>query len=283
VIFKQIVRLVSYCHQIGIYFGDFRLQKLVYINRKNNQIRVLNLRNIYVAPLINDDLIQKPSSKCCPAYIAPEMMRFDQPYSAKFADIWSLGILLFVLLTGRFPFYASKPSQLARMIRTGHWSFKPSEKLSRSARLLVYGLIRQNPMERPSSKEILTCDWFQSQFCEPASGTCSALPRPHVTVQIVVPSNGRLNEFNPRIPQQLLAILMQPSSERTSIYLSRSSLRASMESFANALNRSMTAGVEASVQTVPERTQMTPNGYERDSLNISVIRVPSAARNANSS
>lgn len=33
IIFRQVVRLVSYCHQIGIYFGDFRLQKLVYTDK----------------------------------------------------------------------------------------------------------------------------------------------------------------------------------------------------------------------------------------------------------
>lgn len=93
------------------------------------------MRNIYVAPLIEDDTIPKPSSKCCPAYIAPEMMRFDKPYSAKSADIWSLGILLFVLLTGRFPFYAQKPNILARMIRLGQWSFRPTDRISRSGNL----------------------------------------------------------------------------------------------------------------------------------------------------
>lgn len=279
VIFRQVVRLVSYCHQIGIYFGDFRLQKLFYTDKENHLIRVFNLRNIYVAPLIENDTIQKPSSKCCPAYIAPEMMRFDKPYSAKSADIWSLGILLFFLLTGRFPFYAQKPQILARMIRMGQWSFSPTDRISRSARLLVYGLIRQNPAERPSAKEILTCDWLQNQTSEPIPTLCSnAMPsRPDVSIQVNIPENGRLNEANSRIPAQLLTVLVLSAAQRNEIYTSRSDVRTSVESFASAWQRNVSANrdVEDSSQVVPS------SNCDRDLLGISVVRV-AARRSAGS-
>ncbi|KAI6191778.1 Protein kinase domain-containing protein [Aphelenchoides bicaudatus] len=277
IIFKQIVRLVSYCHKIGIYFGDFRLQKLVYTDRKNSLIRFLHLRNIHVAPSLKDDTVQKSSSKCVPAYLAPEMMRFDKPFSATSADIWSLGILLFVLLTGRFPFYALRPSQLARMIRLCTWSFRPTDRLKRSARLLVYGLIRQNPQERPSAKEILMCDWLQSQVSEPLQSVCILnQQRPNVTVQLTVPEAGRLNEANPRIPHQLLNVLLQGPEERNNIYSSRTNIRASMESFAAALNRSMNGPLgDGADQVVPEQSVPVPsNGNcERDLLGITVVRV----------
>jgi serine/threonine protein kinase len=71
------------------------------------------------------------------------MMKFDKPYSAKLADVWSLGILAFILLTGRFPFYAPKPVQLARMIRQNQWSFKSTDKLSRSGLSLKNALFTQ--------------------------------------------------------------------------------------------------------------------------------------------
>jgi serine/threonine protein kinase len=279
-IFEQVVRLVSYCHQIGIYFGDFRLQKLVYTTREKTLIRILNLRNIYVAPLIQNDTIEPSSNRKCvaPAYVAPEMMRFDKPYSAKLADIWSLGILLYVLLTGRFPFYAQNPKLLARMIRMGQWSLRPTDRISRSARLLVYGLIRQNPAERPSSKEILMCDWLQNQISEPIPTLCSnSMPsRPNVSVQVNVPDNGRLNEANPRIPPQLLTVLILSASERNSIYASRSDVRASVESFASAWQRSTAnRDDEESSQVVPS------SNCDRDLLGISVLRAV-ARRNVGS-
>jgi len=280
-IFRQIVRLVTYCHQIGIYFGDFRLQKLVYTNKKNSLIRVLHLRNIHVAPTFKDNTIQKPSQRVCPAYLPPELLRYDKPYSATAADIWTLGVLLFVLLTGRFPFVATKPTHLARLIRSGNWSFRATDRLTRSARLLVYSLIRQNPHERPLAKEILACDWLQNQSSEPVQSGCVTSQFPSVTVHLAVPETGRLSEANPRIPHQLLSILMQRADERNSIYNTRSNIRASMESFAGALHRNTNGPFgDGADQVVPEQpAPMNLTNIERDSLGITVVRVQ-ARRNA---
>lgn len=116
-----------------------------------------------------------------------------------------------------------------------------SISLSNLARLLVYSLIRQNPAERPSAKEIITSDWFKTETFEPTSTPClNAFNRPNLTIRIMISSSGRpVSEMNPRIPQQLLDTLTLSANARNSRYQRQPSLRASMESFANALNRSM--------------------------------------------
>ncbi|KAI6244164.1 Protein kinase domain-containing protein [Aphelenchoides fujianensis] len=167
-IFRQVVQLVALCHRIGIYLRDFRLQKIVYTDRENNLIRFLHVRNVYVAPRLDDDVVGQVHNFCCPAYTAPEIIlqamkhgNRSRHYHAAAVDVWSLGVLLFVLLTGRYPFCEERPAALARKIRECQFAFKPTDRVSRPARLLVHSLIRFHPSERPTAEQIAAADWMR--------------------------------------------------------------------------------------------------------------------------
>ncbi|KAL4015164.1 hypothetical protein IC575_027401 [Cucumis melo] len=97
-----------------------------------------------------------------PLYMAPEIMN-NQKYDAK-ADLWSVGAILFQLLTGKLPFTGSHPAQLFKNITESTELKFPKgalEELHPDSVNLCRSLLRQNPVERLSFKEFFNHKFFQ--------------------------------------------------------------------------------------------------------------------------
>lgn len=103
-----------------------------------------------------DDLLS--DRRGCPAYVAPEVLRSGRAYSGKAADIWSLGVLLYTMLVGRYPFNDAEHVSLFAKISRGH--FAVPEGLSPRARCLVKALLRREPGERPDAEDVLRHPWL---------------------------------------------------------------------------------------------------------------------------
>lgn len=160
-IFKQIVALVDFCHRIGIYFRDFRLRKFVFVDKEKTRIRLNNVLDLWVAPEIGDDQInQRYKSQVCPVYVAPEIFDMSRSYAGQPADVWGLGVLMFSLLMGRFPFHDPNPTALFKRIKARRFSCPIDERISSSARWLLHGLLRPLASDRPSAAEILQWHWL---------------------------------------------------------------------------------------------------------------------------
>jgi len=96
----------------------------------------------------------------CPAYVSPEILAVaDSTYSGRAADIWSLGVILYTMLIGRYPFHDSDPISLFRMIRNGRYAI-PKRAVSEQAECLVRWLLCCDPSQRPTAAEILRHPWF---------------------------------------------------------------------------------------------------------------------------
>ena len=103
--------------------------------------------------------------------MAPEVLK-NEPYSTK-ADIWSLGICTFMLLTGKNPIKCDEEGfqesvlvkNTLNNIKTGHISFQDDDwkDISKAAMTLVKSLLSLFPEDRPSAREISSCDWLKEQ------------------------------------------------------------------------------------------------------------------------
>ncbi|TRZ00810.1 hypothetical protein DNTS_020951 [Danionella cerebrum] len=96
----------------------------------------------------------------CPAYVSPEILNATGSYSGKAADVWSLGVMLYTILVGRYPFHDVEPGSLFSKIRRGHFSIP--ETLTPKARCLIRSILRREPTERLTSREILYHPWFSA-------------------------------------------------------------------------------------------------------------------------
>ena len=98
-----------------------------------------------------------------PAYIAPEILRGDG-YSGFKADVWSLGITLYTMLTGTIPFQARETDQLHALILEGVFDFPETPQLTPEAKDLLRRILVLDPLERISLEEVRKHPWFEPVF-----------------------------------------------------------------------------------------------------------------------
>uniref|UniRef100_A0A0N5AJ25 non-specific serine/threonine protein kinase n=1 Tax=Syphacia muris TaxID=451379 RepID=A0A0N5AJ25_9BILA len=111
--FQQIVSAVAYCHHRGIVHRDIKAENILL--DKNNDVKLIDF---------GFSNIQQPKvlmSTWCgsPPYAAPELL-LGKVYDGTKADIWSLGVVLFIMVTGGFPFAGEDVEKLKNAVIAGH-------------------------------------------------------------------------------------------------------------------------------------------------------------------
>lgn len=109
-----------------------------------------------------------PSTTCCgsPSYIAPEVINVGyylsnaNPYDSK-CDIWSLGVITYILISGKMPFHGSNFKETFSRIVAGKWGFVGDiwSKVTPAAKDFITQCLRMNPKERPCAAELLRHPW----------------------------------------------------------------------------------------------------------------------------
>ena len=96
-----------------------------------------------------------------PFYMAPEIVKGNS-YDWH-CDIWSLGVLLYILLSGYMPFPAKSRAELFDKITDGTYNFNHKEfyKVSPEAKDLITQMLKLSPSKRPSAAKILEHPWFK--------------------------------------------------------------------------------------------------------------------------
>ena len=103
------------------------------------------------------------------SYMAPEIIRKSE-YNGFKADIWALGVVLHVMMTGRFPFVGKTEKDLFARIQTGQ--FLPPVQMNFDAKRLIQRMLSLEPAKRPSASEILRDPWLTAA----GSGVTAIVP-----------------------------------------------------------------------------------------------------------
>jgi len=106
---------------------------------------------------------QKLKTKAGTAYyIAPQVLAGSY---GKEADIWSCGVIMFVLLAGYPPFYADSDKEVLELVKAGNFTFRRSDwkNISEDAKDLVQCLIKMDPDERYTAPQALQHTWVKDK------------------------------------------------------------------------------------------------------------------------
>ena len=157
-IFQKIISAIEYCHNQGICHRDLKPENMLYLNddenEKNNPLKIINF--VFSKYFKIHKLTSRVDSI---HYAAPEVL--EQSYNEK-CDIWSAGVLLYLLLSGNIPFNGGDENEIFAKIKSFKYDFNNPlwENISDEAKdLIKHMLINEN--ERYSAKEVLAHPWFQ--------------------------------------------------------------------------------------------------------------------------
>lgn len=148
-LFKQIVNTVMHCHkdENSIALRDIKAGKFMFTDKN---LKHLTLADITCAKKMDKTILS--TDKCGTAsYIAPELI-MKEKYDPFAADIWSLGVLLYLMVVGHFPFDHKDKNILIKMITEGHVIFP--DHVSAKLQRLIEKCLMKNPIDRPNAQAL---------------------------------------------------------------------------------------------------------------------------------
>lgn len=153
--FQQLILAVDFCHSRGVYHRDLKPENLLLDDNGNLKVTDFGL-SAHESCTRLDGLFHTTCGT--PAYVAPEVIS-RRGYDGGKSDIWSCGVILFVLLTGHLPFNDSNIIQMYRKISKA--DYKCPNWVPPDVRRLLKRILDPNPVTRISMKKIMENPWFK--------------------------------------------------------------------------------------------------------------------------
>jgi len=153
---RQLCEALLYLHERGIVHRDLKLENLLLKKRNSLEIK---LADFGLSKLYSGQALQTACGT--PFYVAPDVL-LGTGYGPA-VDMWSVGVLIYVLLSGRLPFAADSDAELFRLIIAGNlvWKSPQFDTVSSDGKDLISKLIVVEPDDRWTAKQALEHPWIK--------------------------------------------------------------------------------------------------------------------------
>ncbi|XP_065858156.1 calcium-dependent protein kinase 26 isoform X1 [Euphorbia lathyris] len=162
VIFRHLMQVVQYCHDNGIVHRDLKPENILLATKSlSSPIKLADFGlATYISPGHN-----LRGTVGSPFYIAPEVLSGEYNQAA---DVWSTGVILYILLSGMPPFWGKTKSRIFDAVRAADLRFPPDpwDQISQPAKNLITGMLCVDPWKRLTAKQVLAHSWMED-FGEP--------------------------------------------------------------------------------------------------------------------
>ncbi|KAK3023962.1 hypothetical protein RJ639_042852 [Escallonia herrerae] len=157
VVMRQILNIVAFCHLQGVVHRDLKPENFLFTSKdENSQLKAIDFGlSDFVKP---DERLNDIVGSAY--YVAPEVLH--RSYSTE-ADVWSVGVIAYILLCGSRPFWARTESGIFRAVLKADPSFEepPWPSMSSEAKDFVKRLLNKDPRKRMTASQALGHPWIR--------------------------------------------------------------------------------------------------------------------------
>jgi len=158
-IVKQILLAVQYLHNEGVVHRDLKPENLLCSDNSLGGIHIY-VADFGLSRLFNE---QEQLTTYCgsPEYVAPEVLDCA-PYE-KAVDLWSVGVITYILLTGFLPFYDKNHATLFEKIKNVEYNWDDCPEVSPSAKHFIQHLLVKDPKKRYTAELAIQHPWLKGE------------------------------------------------------------------------------------------------------------------------
>lgn len=168
---RTIVGVIESCHSLGVMHRDLKPENFLFVNeQEDSPLKAIDFGlSVFFKPgEVFSDVVGSPY------YVAPEVL--CKRYGPE-ADIWSAGVIIYILLSGVPPFWAETEQRIFEEVLHGDLDFSsdPWPNISGSAKDLVRKMLVRDPRKRITANEVLCHPWVQVDGVAPDKPLDSAI------------------------------------------------------------------------------------------------------------
>ena len=160
---RALVDAIQYCHSLGVVHRDIKPENLL-LESKDMGISSLKMADFGLARMLPEEHSTASTTCGTPGYVAPEVL-MQKPYG-KACDIWGIGVVTFILLSGTPPFYEEDNFALFEQIKNCDYEFDEEvwKDVSAEAKDFVSKILVADPKKRMTSEQIFQHPWMKAEL-----------------------------------------------------------------------------------------------------------------------
>eukprot|EP00930_Biecheleria_cincta_P023563 TRINITY_DN17015_c0_g1_i1.p1 TRINITY_DN17015_c0_g1~~TRINITY_DN17015_c0_g1_i1.p1 ORF type:complete len:537 (+),score=136.97 TRINITY_DN17015_c0_g1_i1:225-1835(+) len=158
-VMEQILRATAYIHNKGVVHRDIKPENFLFMTKEPIESNTLKLVDFGLSKHVKgDERLHEAAGSAY--YLAPEVLKKDY---GKECDVWSCGVIMYLMLSGQPPFTGMSDQQIHQKIKKGEYRLHGRlwEPISEPAKDLIRKMLAMDPKSRLTAEEVFMSDWIK--------------------------------------------------------------------------------------------------------------------------